>query len=578
MNTDYTTFNKINKPKINPDHKFKLLGNIDQNLANSINLDLDSFLNNITNINLNDINSITKSINNLLTSAAKITGCFPKLNTSKQNKKITFKKPWFNNICYKLRNKYRNAKNYYKHNNTLYNKNKMLVLSKQYKKQLNSSRKKYYTKLNNKLRYSKSKNPKEFWNILKDKHRADIKADFKDLVNHFKDLNNSDVTTDLPNVPITPNNSINNNFTIDEIQLAINKIKRNKACGIDGIANDFIIDTSDITAPIITKLFNIIINTGIVPDDWGISIITPIFKNNGSADDPSNYRGISILNALSKLFTLVINDRLTCYLDDFGILSENQAGFRKNYTTTDHIFSLKCIIDLYTQFKKKKLFCAFIDYKKAFDTINRNKLWYKLIANGINGKILNVISNLYNKAICCVKDSNGRLSDFFPSLTGVRQGDNLSPLLFSIYLNDLETELCKKYKGLVTISEMIETNIDLDDIVLYLKLTTLLYADDTIIFAESKDELQTALNALDVYCTDWDLSVNVNKTKIMIFSKGKIRNLPQFTFQNNHVDIVFEYKYLGIVFNYNGKFNKAKNTFSIKPLELCIPLSQSQGN
>ena len=125
-------------------------------------------------------------------------------------------------------------------------------------------------------------------------------------------------------------------------------------------------------------------------------------------------------------------------------------------------------------------------------------------------------------------------------------------------MNDLETELCKKYKGLNTISDLIEKVIDLDDIVIYLKLTSLLYADDTIILAESKDDLQTALDTLSDFCNDWDLSVNSSKTKIMIFSRGKLRNLPTFTFNNNTVDVVFEYKYLGIIFNYNGNFNKAK--------------------
>ena len=399
----------------------------------------------------------------------------------------------------------------------------------------------------------------EFWKILNDTHnKRDVKARFDDLVNHFKELNHTATPYNDLNSPPSSNNAFNEEFTLDEINSTINKIKRNKSCGIDGIANEFIIDTAATTAPLITKLFNIILNTGIVPDDWGIGIITPIFKNSGSAEDPSNYRGISILSCLSKLFTLVINNRLTNYLDDYGILSENQAGFRKGYSPNDHIFSLKCIIDIYTQHMKKKLYCAFIDYKKAFDSVNRNKLWSKLISNGINGKLLHVIHNLYSKAKSCVKHSNGQLSSLFPSHIGVRQGDNLSPLLFALYLNDLETDLSNKYKGLTTISNLIENQIDLDDIVIYLKLTTLLYADDTIILAENGDDLQIALNALNDYCTDWDLSVNTKKTKIVIFSRGKIRIIPKFSFNNKDVEVVFEYKYLGIVFNYNGKFNKAK--------------------
>lgn len=117
-------------------------------------------------------------------------------------------------------------------------------------------------------------------------------------------------------------------------------------------------------------------------------------------------------------------------------------------------------------------------------------------------------------------------------------------------MNDLQAELCNKYKGLTTISNLIENHIELDDIVIYLKLTTILYADDTIILAENGDDLQTALNALNDYCTDWDLSVNIKKTNIVIFSRGKIRTIPKFSFNNKDVEVVFEYKYLGIVFNY----------------------------
>ena len=224
------------------------------------------------------------------------------------------------------------------------------------------------------------------------------------------------------------------------------------------------------------------------------------------------------------------------------------------------IFSLKCTVDIYTRLLNKKLYCAFIDCKKAFDSISRNKLWYKLISNDIYGKILSTISNLYKKAKSCVKHPSGFISEIFPSQVGVRQGDNLSPLLFSLYLNDLETELCRKYNGLSNLSDLIENKIVFDDIVVYMKLNSLLYADDTIIMAESKADLKTALNTLGTYCTDWDLSVNISKTNIIVFSKGKIRNIPEFTFLDEKIEVAFEYKYQGVIFNYNGNFSKAKKT------------------
>ena len=106
------------------------------------------------------------------------------------------------------------------------------------------------------------------------------------------------------------------------------------------------------------------------------------------------------------------------------------------YSTMDHVFTLKSLIDIFLH-KKKKLFCAFVDFKKAFDTVWRSGLWIKKISFGITGKLFNVIRNIYNNIKSCVQE-NGQKSDYFSCYTGVRQGENLSPLLFALYLNDLE--------------------------------------------------------------------------------------------------------------------------------------------
>ena len=435
----------------------------------------------------------------------------------------------------------------------------MVRSGRNYKLYLKRCRYNYYKNLGLKLHDLKTKNSKQFWKIIDNKNNSNnVSANFDDLFEHFKNLNATDLDEfSLPNTQSNSNSIINNDFTEDEICNGIKKLKCNKACGIDNIANEFIIDSCNMIAPTITKLFNIILETGLITQKWCIGILTPIFKNKGSAENPENYRGISILSCFSKLFTLLINERLTLYLDDLGIIGENQAGFRSNYSTLDHIFSLKSIIDFYLN-KRKKLFCAFVDYKKAFDTVNRNKLWLKVLSTGINGRIFTVIKNLYRDAKSCIKHPNGNISVPFQSMIGVRQGDNLSPLLFSLYLNDLELEMSKKYNGLSTLAKSIENDIDLDDIVIYLKIYTLLYADDTIILAESIDDLQSALNTLYDYCTEWDLMVNSNKTKILIFSRGKIKNIPIFKYGDQELDVVFEYNYLGIIFNYNGSFIKAK--------------------
>ena len=198
----------------------------------------------------------------------------------------------------------------------------MIAKSKAYKKVLKQSRNPHYDKLNNKLRSLKTSNTKEFWKTMKSnyKTKTDIKADFHDLLQHFTSLNqNENSTATTPDGGVDNNSMINHEFSEKEIQDGICKLKNNKACGYDGIVSELIKDAADVIAPVITKIFNLILNVGLVPDKWSIGIITTIFKNKGSPTNPNNYRGISVLSCFSKLFTLLINDRLTKYLDNLGI-------------------------------------------------------------------------------------------------------------------------------------------------------------------------------------------------------------------------------------------------------------------
>ena len=125
------------------------------------------------------------------------------------------------------------------------------------------------------------------------------------------------------------------------------------------------------------------------------------------------------------------------------------------------------IIQVYTA-SKKKHYCAFIDYKKAFDMVDRCSLWSKLIAAGINGKVLTVIYNLYHNAKSCVRDNNS-LSEFFKCHMGVRQGENLSPLLFALYLNDFELSISKKFQGLPFLSDLINKHLSNEDVEYFVK-------------------------------------------------------------------------------------------------------------
>ena len=166
-----------------------------------------------------------------------------------------------------------------------------------------------------------------------------------------------------------------------------------------------------------------------------------------------------------------------------------------------------------------------------------------------------IIHSLYAHAKSCVKLGHLR-SATFSSNVCVRQGENLPPILFSIFLNDLTEFISHAYGGLTNVADMAKILLSNENIEVYIKLYTLLYADDTVIFTESATELQAALNAMYLYCKSWDLEVNPTKTKITIFANKKSQQNPVFTYNGQHSDIDNDFVYLGAQFSYSGRFQR----------------------
>ena len=514
-----------------------------------------------SNIGQEDVDKAVEKIRNIFLDSAKTCNMVKKESVQKvTNNRKSEKKPWFNKDCEELRKKLFAAKKILRLDQSVACIEKVKYYSKLYKRELKKSQREYYRNLNRKLNSMSSKDPKEFWKMLKNKNKQNIGLNLECFKTHFQELNDGDEISlheevTFKNYDGSSNIELNRPITASEIFKCIHQLRNNKACGEDLILNEFLKSTCHIFVDIYVKLFNIILDTGIVPQDWLKGMIVPIYKGKGDKKMADNYRGITILSCFGKLFTSVINHRLSKYADEHSIIGPEQAGFRKGFSTLDHVLSLKLLIDFYLG-QKKRLFCAFIDYRKAFDSVDRVNLWKKLISNNINGKLFSVIFNLYKHAKSCVK-INGITSDYFNCLVGVRQGENLSPLLFAIFLSDLESFLYNKYKGLSEFKESVYNCLEDDDTVVYLNLFVLLYADDTIILAESCEQLQLAINSMKNYCDMWKLQLNASKTKILVFSRGKIRNKPRISYGEQVLEVVNSYTYLGITFNYNGSFSLA---------------------
>ena len=331
-----------------------------------------------------------------------------------------------------------------------------------------------------------------------------------------------------------------------EILKAIKELKTSRSGGPDKLLNEFFINGSNSFLPYLHKLFNVLFNKGYFPQKWSEGYIVPIHKK-GNTNDTDNYRGITLLSTLGKLFTSILNNRLITWAEPYYIYIEEQAGFRREMGTVDNIFLLHGLITHLIN-QGKKLYCAFVDFKKAFDFVNRDIIWYKLIKLGIRGKMLNIIKSMYEDVKSRVKFNN-ELSEPFDSYLGVRQGECLSPFLFSMYLNDIE--------------EIFYLNgvegIDIGCIKLFL----LLYADDMTIFSETEAGLQQGLNVLETYCNRWKLTVNKDKTKVIVFRKGGIlRRDLKFYYQGQELEIVTSFSYLGITFTAGGSFSNAQVTLS----------------
>jgi hypothetical protein len=325
----------------------------------------------------------------------------------------------------------------------------------------------------------------------------------------------------------TQNSALNGNITIDEINSVIMHARSGSAYGYDRIPYDVLKSPNIII--VLHQLFQLVFDSGIIPSAWRKAIICPILKDqNSDKRVPLNYRGISLLSCISKLYTSLINKRLSRYLETEGILSDEQNGFRANRSCEDHIFTLNSVIR-----NNKNVFTAFIDLRKCFDFIDREMLLYKLLLNRVDGKMYKSIKNIYASSSSCVR-INGKLTEWFECNNGLKQGCNLSPTLFSVFANDLIKEI---------------NDLDLGITMGNVKLSLLLYADDIVFMADSEAKLQRMLDTLHDWCKRWRILINSDKSKCIHFRRGNARR-SDFVFKigNNLLETVDHYKYLGVIF------------------------------
>jgi len=481
------------------------------------------------NFDILDINHAVNSVNAVIDAVA-----------VKKNCTGIYEQRWFDTECLKARNiLHKSLANFKKcstnDNHTLVYKNK-----KSYFELCRSKKRIYNDQLIN--NFDNISDASAFWSAINHiKKNTNFVSEsirpeewfsyFNNLLNPVMVYHNFDLNFDFAS-----NSDLDREFHLFELKLAINKLKFDKAPGADSIPNEFFKGLNDESLVIILKLLNRIFDGEGFPDNFINSIVFPLYKK-GDLAIVSNFRGICFLSTFYKIYTLLLLERLNIFVFQHKILHENQAGFRKGYSTSDNIFVINSIVEDQLRLPKGKVFAFFIDFTAAFDTVNRCALIFKLKNLGFSSKCLNAIKAIYNKTKAKVWTKQGYTDDFFTN-AGVRQGCVLSPLLFTLFINDLVDYIniggfC--YNGIW--------------------IRMLMYADDIVFLAKDSDILQLMINNLATYCDRWNLRVNLNKSKIMIFHKGsRVSKLFHWNFKQEEIEIVSNYKYLGINLVSTGKY------------------------
>ncbi len=251
-----------------------------------------------------------------------------------------------------------------------------------------------------------------------------------------------------------------------------------------------------------------------------------------------------MLCIICKIYTAVLNERLSRWCEDNEIIAEEQGGFRPGRGCVDQLYVL---VNVLSNRIGQWTYCCFIDLRKAYDRVWRDGLWKRLWDEGIRGKMWRVCKNIYEKTQSCVLVGQER-TDFFDVEVGVRQGCVLSPILFSIYINTLAKEIVESRIGI---------KIDND------KITILLYADDIVLIADTAEDLRIGMKITTEWGKKWRCSFNQDKSKVIIFGQRKSTEEEWFL-GGEKIEQVKTYKYLGLDVKGNMAWNTMRERLTTK--------------
>ena len=368
---------------------------------------------------------------------------------------------------------------------------------------------------------------------------AENPADIGNLLNrYFYSLFNHDDPNDEDSIPISSEDNSTLLETISDITLTeaevcsvLRTINENKATRPDKIPAVLLKNSATNISPSLCDLFNKSLSSGLLPKEWKLSNICPIPKKSPH-HEVSNYRPISLLSLVSKVFERCIYNRLADHFS--GQLYKLQYGFQKDKSTTSQLLNVLHNIHKFLE-KRCEVDTIYLDFAKAFNKVSHEHLLVKLHNFGIGGNLLrwfgDYLSGRYQRVTVM-----GITSEPLPALSGVHQGSILGPLLFLVYVNNLPKS---------TSNNTIVT----------------MFADDTkchraLQHPDDNKILQSDLDKITVWCHDWKMSLNQSKCGVVHFSRSQQPKPLQYTLLGKPIKPTCSQKYLGIITTSDLKWKK----------------------
>ncbi|KAK3541252.1 hypothetical protein QTP86_017942, partial [Hemibagrus guttatus] len=310
----------------------------------------------------------------------------------------------------------------------------------------------------------------------------------------------------------------------DEVRKALKRMKSGKAVGPDDIPVEVWKCLGEAAVEFLASLFNRVLESERMPEEWRRSVLVPMFKNKGDVQSCSNYRGIKLMSHTMKVWERVVEDRLRKVVE----ICEQQYGFMPRKSTTDAIFALRILMEKYRD-GQKELHCVFVDLEKAYDRVPREELWYCMRKSGVAEKYVRVVQDMYERSRTVVRCAVGQTEEFNVEV-GLHQGSALSPFLFAIVMDQLSEEVRQESPW------------------------TMMFADDIVICSESREQVEENLERWRFALERRGMKLSRSKTEYMCVNEregsGTVR------LQGEEVKKVQEFKYLGSTVQSNGECGK----------------------